>query len=243
LPFWLDKTELNGYDRQSQNGYFTRIVLLGMLGGHFGADFQAEPKNISDGPPLVEPSDFMQEIIPSDRISETTNNTVTIPLEKGIVLEQVAEGSDVQQVWKVIYMIRSILKFHGVGSQGVQKSTTNPEKFSGFLTVPDLDISLWGQENLQKLAALAPGSILKDFADNPVRKTFRLSLPPAIYKVPEISCTNEACISNPKNGQREVFSHFERIPGPGFRYACKYCEAPHGHLQLWEWCLDRSMGQ
>merc|ERR1712151_1125608 len=39
LPFWLDNMELNGWDRQSQNGYFTRIVLLGMLGGLFGNDF------------------------------------------------------------------------------------------------------------------------------------------------------------------------------------------------------------
>merc|ERR1719230_2102721 len=39
LPFWLDSTKYNGWDQQSQNGYFTRIVLLGMLGGHFGDDF------------------------------------------------------------------------------------------------------------------------------------------------------------------------------------------------------------
>lgn len=39
LPFWLDRSELNGWDQQSQNGYFTRIVLLGMLGGHLGSDF------------------------------------------------------------------------------------------------------------------------------------------------------------------------------------------------------------
>merc|ERR1719350_2708166 len=35
IPFWLDSTPLNGWDQQSQNGYFTRIVLLGMLGGLF----------------------------------------------------------------------------------------------------------------------------------------------------------------------------------------------------------------
>merc|ERR1719436_1509664 len=43
LPFWLDKTEYNGWDLQSQNGYFTRIVLLGMLGGLFGEDIDASP--------------------------------------------------------------------------------------------------------------------------------------------------------------------------------------------------------
>lgn len=33
LPFWLDNTDLNGWDQQSRNGYFTRIILLGMLSG------------------------------------------------------------------------------------------------------------------------------------------------------------------------------------------------------------------
>eukprot|EP00929_Paragymnodinium_shiwhaense_P112588 TRINITY_DN80840_c0_g1_i1.p1 TRINITY_DN80840_c0_g1~~TRINITY_DN80840_c0_g1_i1.p1 ORF type:complete len:622 (-),score=159.03 TRINITY_DN80840_c0_g1_i1:155-1927(-) len=33
LPFWLDGTDLNGWDQQSRNGYFTRIVLLAMLSG------------------------------------------------------------------------------------------------------------------------------------------------------------------------------------------------------------------
>merc|ERR1719401_178146 len=66
LPFWLDKTELNGYDRQSQNGYFTRIVLLGMLGGHFGADFKATPKAILSQEPTVLASEYMHELSADD---------------------------------------------------------------------------------------------------------------------------------------------------------------------------------
>jgi len=40
LPFWLDDTKFNGWDQQSQNGYFTRITLLAMVSGHLGGDFQ-----------------------------------------------------------------------------------------------------------------------------------------------------------------------------------------------------------
>eukprot|EP00746_Dinoflagellata_sp_MGD_P165525 gnl/MRDRNA2_/MRDRNA2_94850_c0_seq1.p1 gnl/MRDRNA2_/MRDRNA2_94850_c0~~gnl/MRDRNA2_/MRDRNA2_94850_c0_seq1.p1 ORF type:complete len:616 (-),score=94.27 gnl/MRDRNA2_/MRDRNA2_94850_c0_seq1:93-1679(-) len=40
LPFWLDNTKFNGWDQQSQNGYFTRITLLALVSGHLGEDFQ-----------------------------------------------------------------------------------------------------------------------------------------------------------------------------------------------------------
>jgi len=43
LPFWLDHTDLNGWDQQSQNGFFTRIILLGMLSGKLGDEFMSPP--------------------------------------------------------------------------------------------------------------------------------------------------------------------------------------------------------
>merc|ERR1711979_150326 len=50
LPFWLDGMNLNGWDQQSQNGYFTRIILLGMVGGLLGDDFNPE-ENSTKRPP------------------------------------------------------------------------------------------------------------------------------------------------------------------------------------------------
>merc|ERR550537_1533477 len=65
LPFWLDNTEFNGWDQQSQNGYFTRIVLLGMLGGHFGDDFQLEAAKLErQTSPPVSPLTAWQEVRP-----------------------------------------------------------------------------------------------------------------------------------------------------------------------------------
>lgn len=40
LPFWLDDTKFNGWDQQSQNGYFTRITLLALVAGHLDEGFQ-----------------------------------------------------------------------------------------------------------------------------------------------------------------------------------------------------------
>merc|ERR1712130_1100387 len=56
LPFWLDGMQLNGWDQQSQNGYFTRIVLLGMVGGLLGSDFQGDDdrsRNQQSSPALM----------------------------------------------------------------------------------------------------------------------------------------------------------------------------------------------
>merc|ERR550525_1713080 len=76
LPFWLDATEFNGWDQQSQNGYFTRIILLGMLSGLFGDDFEDDQSEhsqetssprlslsgFSDMPPIQAAWDFIQEV-------------------------------------------------------------------------------------------------------------------------------------------------------------------------------------
>jgi len=58
IPSFLDKSELNGWDLQSMNGYFTRIIEIGLLGGAFGSDFSGTTyKNIKH----LE-SDFINEI-------------------------------------------------------------------------------------------------------------------------------------------------------------------------------------
>ncbi|MCK5735187.1 MAG: aspartate carbamoyltransferase, partial [Spirochaetaceae bacterium] len=42
IPSFLDSTSLNGWDEQSINGYFTRIVELAMVEGTLGNDFEGE---------------------------------------------------------------------------------------------------------------------------------------------------------------------------------------------------------
>eukprot|EP00932_Pfiesteria_piscicida_P011219 SRR837773.22333.p1 GENE.SRR837773.22333~~SRR837773.22333.p1 ORF type:complete len:472 (+),score=182.81 SRR837773.22333:3-1418(+) len=259
LPFWLDGTEYNGWDRQSQNGYFARIVMLGMLGGLFGDDFQAltgKPHvppldQHSAQPPLAEggrdPSDFVREVPPSGGDSGSAEAGL-VPLERGVVIERLAEGQSEEQIWGLMFMVRSILGLHGIGGQGVHRPKDKPA--SGFISVPDLDFSSWDRQPLKKLAAMAPGSTLKDIADGKVRKQFTFLLPPRIYNFREIKCKNEACVSHPKNGQREVEVYFHRVPASvrqaspaaptietegSWRFACKYCETPHNFFEIWDY--------
>merc|ERR1712113_1192760 len=139
-----------------------------------------------------------------------------------------------QQIWNMLHSIQSTLGLHRIGFQGVVRSPES-QKASGFMLVPDLDIGLWGSDNLKKLAALAPGSLLMDIADGNIRKSFQLSLPATIFKFPEICCKNEACVSHPDNGQREVTTYFIRVQGQdgGWRWVCKYCETPHDPMEIW----------
>mmetsp|Transcript_91548 Transcript_91548/g.255759 ORF Transcript_91548/g.255759 Transcript_91548/m.255759 type:complete len:578 (+) Transcript_91548:75-1808(+) len=253
LPYWLDNTDLNGWDRQSQNGYFTRIVLLGMLGGLFGNDFKrAGPPRQLEG---AASEDFVQEVAPSADTNASAGGSTEaglVPIRNGIVIENLAEGQSEEQIWGVMHMVRSILGLHGAGGQGVWRSpdTNTP---SGFISVPDFDLSTWGRQPLKKLAAMAPGSTLKDICDGAVRKEIRFLLPPRIYNFREISCKNDACVSHPGNGQREVVTYFIRVPAhheqqrqdrsteggseetAAWRFSCKYCETPHNFWQIWDY--------
>mmetsp|Transcript_90265 Transcript_90265/g.229533 ORF Transcript_90265/g.229533 Transcript_90265/m.229533 type:complete len:607 (+) Transcript_90265:119-1939(+) len=275
LPFWLDNTEFNGWDRQSQNGYFTRIVMLGMLGGLFGDDFQQltgqphesmgsprgtqrqmslpnTPDDILKSSPMKGALDFVREVAPADQKAGDSGSAEAglMPIQRGIVIERLAEGQSEEQIWGLMYMVRSILGLHGVGGQGVHRPPDRPA--SGFISVPDFDLRSWGRQPLKKLAAMAPGSTLKDIADGSVRKEFRFLLPPRIYNFREIKCKNEACISHPNNGQREVDVYFVRVkaaakqkgagspaaptdPDGAWRFECKYCETPHNFYEIWDY--------
>jgi len=54
IPFSIDDTSLNGWDRQSLNGYYARTILLALCGGKLGWDFEdsvlPEKKGIVYGP-------------------------------------------------------------------------------------------------------------------------------------------------------------------------------------------------
>jgi aspartate carbamoyltransferase len=285
LPFWLDGTELNGWDQQSQNGYFTRIVLLGMLGGHFGSDFRPSPRNglaVNLGGALSEagtPAEFRsprngerrQAGVKSSSPWETTLSIAAdfitevpisidpqlgqkeavglAPIQNGIVIRDLALGKDVETIWRLMYLVRSVLGLDSIGGQGVHRASDGTGLAGGFITVPDFDIDKWDRQPLKKLAAMAPGTTLSVIRRGAVKKEFRLEVPPRIYGFQEISCKNPACVSHPANMQHEVPPSFlrtapaggnERAAGgeagtsPG-TFSCKYCEFRHDFWQIWDY--------
>jgi len=257
LPFWLDNTELNGWDVQSQNGYFTRIVLLGMLAGHFGypsrgrslpspVGVHATHTATSDTAvlDLTALQDFIYQIPVEDsrRVSWChrgqecgTSDSISLCVDNGIVLDRLAEGQVVSQVWQVMHSVRSLLGLYGVGEQGVVQQPVR-----GVISLPDVDFGQWTSTRLKKLAAMVPGSEVIVIQHGKIAQMFQLLVPPQVYNFPGISCKNESCISHRKSMQREVHAHFfrnvawDKAP-KSQAFVCKFCEQLYDFWHIWDY--------
>merc|ERR1719253_968398 len=133
IPFWLDQTEYNGWDQQSQNGYFTRIVLLGMLGGQFGEDFDPEttprgrmikqkdsappsPMKEQFAPVLRVAGDFVTEVDMTGNDKDSGSFEVGLqPIQRGIIVDRLAQGQSIERIWAIMYMVRSVLGLNCLG--------------------------------------------------------------------------------------------------------------------------------
>lgn len=282
LPFWLDGTEFNGWDRQSQNGYFTRIVLLGMLSGHFGDDFKlgSIPKSItgvsatsperavspsrrpapsSDSPQqgpgssvLEHAADFIKEIPLENPVADGRSPAVgLVPISNGIIIDQLAEGQTIENIWALMYMVRSVTGLNLPGGQGINRSPNSQDKMCGLISLPDFDLTQWDRLPLKKLAAMAPGSTLNIIREGKTERKFQLQVPPRIYNFPDISCKNQACVSHRSNMQHEVPPYFLRAPSRDkkmqnsdastWEFTCKYCESLYGFWQIWDYKYYESL--
>jgi len=225
IPVFLDNTSFNGWEKQSINGYYTRIIQIAMLGGKLGDDFDGEIKNETQ-----ESKDFIHE----QTISIKTNQSVTldykigiIPLKDGVVIDHIGKGDEIDVIWEHINKIRKILKLNTIGSQGVfvsKKSKIN----KGIIAIPNLEQLDNGK--MKKLAAIAPGCTLNVISNHCVLKKYRIELPPIIYNYSDICCKNDACISRPEHNENAVssFSHLGEN-----KFTCHYCEKEHEYKEIW----------
>jgi aspartate carbamoyltransferase len=228
-PFFLDELPLNGWDAQSANGYWTRIALLGMVSGLFGADFTGklrEEPNYED--------DFIVEATAAE--SRKPEYKVGIkPVEEGIVIDHIATGEAIGDIWNNIEAVRRILGLNVRSSHGVYHSNLGKEVFKGIISLPD--VTSFGERDLKKLAAIAPGCTLNLIREHRVVRKYRLSMPPRIYGFDEISCKNPACISHPDHHEG-VGPEFLRKESSGSRpsttFVCRYCEREHRFGEIWD---------
>lgn len=222
-PTFLDELPLNGWDGQSANGYWTRIVEIGMLSGLLGHDFEGayamEPEV---------PEDFIVEAPIVERVKPEYKVGIK-PVEEGIVIDHIATGKPLPEIWNSIDSVRKILKLNVRSSHGVYHSFRGSEVYKGIISLPD--IPNFGGKDLKKLAAISPGCTLNLIHGSKVTKKYRLAMPPRIYGFEEISCKNENCISNPKNNE-SVTTEFVRKSGSTF--VCRYCEREHSFREIWD---------
>lgn len=222
IPSFLDHTSLNGWDAQSMNGYFTRIIELAMVGGRLGSDFAGRArveKEFSD--------DFIQEA-PVGTGSKQEYKIGIKPVEDGIVIDHIGKGRSTAEIWDHISKIRNILDLNVVSSQGVFNSQRDPHRYKGLISLPE--IRSFDERQIKMLAAIAPDCTLNIVKDSHVTRKYRLSMPPRVYNLPGISCKNEDCISHP-NHHEPISAEFYRSEDSTF--VCRYCERPHEFQDIW----------
>jgi len=223
LPSFLDDTPLNGWDEQSRNGYFTRIVAIGLLAGALGDDFKGKSvieRRFDEA--FIEEAPLRTKVKPEYKVGIR-------PVDNGIVIDHIGTGSSIREIWDHIYKIRMILDLHMVSSDGVYPSANDKKVYKGILSIPDLE--RLDDKKLKMLAAIAPNCTLNIVRDSRVVKKYRLRMPPRVYKLDGLRCRNEDCISHPKNFE-PVIPEFRRLREGTF--VCLYCNTPHEYKEIWQ---------
>ncbi|MBN2508770.1 MAG: aspartate carbamoyltransferase [Spirochaetales bacterium] len=222
IPSFLDATPLNGWDRQSINGYFTRIVEIGLLAGDLGKDFSGssvQEETYAD--------DFVEEVA-AERAKPHNYKVGIKPVENGIVIDHIGKGRDLALIWDHIDKIRRIMNLNIRSSHGVYHS--NEEGiYKGIISLPN--VLSFDERQIKMLGAVAPECTLNIIHGSKITKKYRMHTPPRVYNFREISCKNENCISHPSHCE-PVKAEFIRLNSN--TYSCKYCEHPHSFHEIWD---------
>ena len=222
IPSFLDDTPLNGWDRQSINGYYTRIIELAMVAGKMGGDFSGTPNK-----PTEYPDDFIAEA----QIREGHKHEYKIgikPVDNGIVIDHIGKGREIGRIWDQIDKIRHIMRLNCRSSHGVFHSGS-PDLFKGIISLPE--VLSFDERQIKMLGAIAPGCTVNIIENARVVHKYRLLMPHRVYNFDEISCKNDGCISFPAHHEH-VRPEFLRA-GEN-RFVCKYCEKPHEFEEIWD---------
>lgn len=224
IPSFLDSTPLNGWDEQSINGYFTRIIELSLFAGRLGNDFAGvSPEKKYKKEPFITEVPITRKSHIEDRFKIGIK-----PVDEGIVIDHIAKGLPEAEIWNRIDKIRRILHLNVRSSHGVFH-TADPRDFKGIISLPG--ITEFGPTELKKLAAVSPDCTLNIIEDRSVKKKFRLSMPPKIYNFSEISCKNPDCVTFPAAYQH-VPPFFYRTVDETF--TCRYCGKRHDYGDIWD---------
>mmetsp|Transcript_137522 Transcript_137522/g.293934 ORF Transcript_137522/g.293934 Transcript_137522/m.293934 type:complete len:603 (+) Transcript_137522:90-1898(+) len=269
IPLSFDSTPLNGWDRVASNAYYIHVVLLAMVFGKIGNGVPAPAKIDSAEDPMEDSDREIRDSAPRFPFAESARNAPlpkfieavdltgkdrtrrpervwaggTVPLADGLVVDHIGFGKEAGNCWKIMRMVRTILgwsKF--VGREGVYETKSGQKK--GIMSFPNFDFETVDVSQMKVLASIAPGCTVNAVKASKVVGKYRLRVPQRIYNLPDISCKNRLCVSNPQNKQRDVVAFFERVPyyessvvpscqDVEYLFVCKYCRWPHRYEDIW----------
>lgn len=223
IPSFLDNTSLNHWETQSINGLFVRIVLLSLIAGKIGEDFDGE--SVSK---VEYPDDFIQEVTPDNSKKKVSHDGIN-PLVNGVVIDHLSRGDSRDEIWLYLFKTMKIMGFDATkGFMGVGESKKEEGVYKGLLFLPE--IKELSNSDIRRLAAATPGCTVNIIKDNKVVRKLVLSLPPRIYGIEGTGCKNNSCISH--------YSHSENVPPEFIRkenglFKCLYCDTPHKFREIW----------
>jgi aspartate carbamoyltransferase len=224
IPTFLDDTPLNHWETQSINGMYIRIILLSVIAGRIGQDFQGETvpvKNYAD--------DFIREVTPDNSKPKTLKEGIN-PLANGVVIDRFCRGESKEDIWDYLHKTMKIMGFSRFrGSMGVGESKKEPGVYKGLIFLPE--VQELSPSDTRRLAAVTAGCTVNIIKDNKVVQKLRLTSPPRIYKIKGTGCANSDCISHD--------SHSENIPPEFTRnedgtLECYFCGTPHRFKDIWK---------
>jgi aspartate carbamoyltransferase len=242
IPVALDDSSLNGWERQSANGWYVRMVLLAMLAGRIGDDYRGPV-----GPAVVEDEDFVREVTKStskhqavddagggdrgtarslDDESGRRYSEGIRPIRDGLVIDHIFAGASPEKIRSHLTTLISVMGLHGRGGEWI--STGRDGRHKGLLFRPDHPDPDDGA--VRKLAAVIPGATVNVIRHGCVHRKFRLGHPRRIFGLPELICRNEACITYPENGEQTLPRFYRSREG---HYICDYCSHKHEFTEVW----------
>lgn len=223
IPTFLDKTDFNAWERQSINGMFVRIVLLGLVGGSIGNDFVPTQKK----QPSYIDEEYIFKVEPKNNTKKNYSEGVN-PIENGIVIDHICTGDDPSEIREHMMLISKIVKLDDAKG-GEWVSAGSDGKYKGIIFRPgNIEFS---RKEMKRLAAVAPGCTLNIIKNHTVVEKYRTQMPPRIYNFDDLACDNEACISNPTQNEG-VEAMFYRTSDN--KYECAYCGKNHTFKEIWK---------
>ena len=224
IPTFLDNTPMNAWERQAINGMYVRIVLLGLIGGKIGSDFQPKEEDCN--------SYHDEEYI--FQVPEEACNTKAKkygegvhPIQNGLVIDHICHGETPSEIRSHMGLISKVIKLdNDKGGEWVSESSDH--QFKGIIFRPGN--KEFSRKEMKRLAAVAPGCTLNIIKDGRVKSKYRTKMPPRIYNFDDLGCKNEQCISSAKMG--------EKVPAMFYRstdnkYVCAYCGEAHSFKEIW----------
>lgn len=228
IPTFLDSTPLNGWERQSINGMYVRMVLLSMIAGKIGSDFKGEVKN----PDAAYCDEEYIVQIPNSQLNKKRNDSFSEgvkPIRNGIVIDHICKGDKPEVIRRHISKIIEVMKLNGGrGGEWISSSDKDTGVFKGLIFRPGT--YNFEREDLKRLAAVAAGCTLNMIKDGKIEGKYRTHLPPRIYNFDDLVCKNETCISHPKRSEGAP-AIFHRTNDN--KYVCQYCGTIHTFKEIW----------